>query len=121
MRKILMPLLVLLLGGLSFTGCSAIDDVLDDFINYSRLTIQEPSTDFTKYYNIKVTFDDKEFTALGTYQVPNNTIVNISWSYDCSATKHCSKKGNASKDVSVGSYENMTVTLDHGDLNISSW
>lgn len=121
MKKLLILLLSVLACGFVTTGCSLIDDVLDDFVNYSRLTIQESDGTYPKYRDIKVTFDDKEYTALGTYQVPNNTIVHISWYYDCTRTECCSKKGNASKDISVGSYENMTVTLNHGDVEITTW
>ena len=109
-----------ILVGTVTTSCSAIDEVIDDFINYSRLTVQESGEDYIKYRDIKVSFDGNEYNALGTYQIPNNTIVHISWHYDCSFSKHCDKKGNASRDISVGSYEDMTVTLDHGDIRITT-
>lgn len=118
MKKLLFVLTIFM--GVVTTGCSAIDDVIDDFINHSRLTIRESGDDYVKYRDITVSFDGNEYNALGTYQVPNNTIVHISWYYDCSFTKHCDKKGSASRDISVGSYEDMIITLDHGEVEITT-
>lgn len=101
------------------TGCSAIDGVLDDLVNYSRLTVQVQVGSVSRISDIKVTYDGKEYTAVGTYQVPNNTVVNISWYYNCPSW-HCNGKGTVSKNVSIGAYEDITVTLDHGEIVVKT-
>ena len=71
--------------------------------------------------NLKVKIGDDEYTAFGTYKVPNNTKVSISWSY-CETYYHINSWknvwNNASVDLMVGEIEHVTVTLVEGSAKI---
>ena len=126
MKKGLILSFFVILFSLSMTGCSAIDGVLDTFLNHSKLTVEQEyihisNADYrytVDYRDFKATFDGQEYTALGTYEVPNNTVVHMSWSYKCA---YCTngKWQTASTDISVGSFENLRVMIKCDEVSIS--
>ena len=120
MKKGLILSFFVILFSLSMTGCTAIDGVLDTFLNHSKLTVEYDYGHPVDYRDLKVAFDDQEYTAIGTYQVPNNTVVHISWSYKCGYYL-CGdgKWRTASKDVSVGSFETIRVVIACDEESIS--
>ena len=126
MKKSLILSFFVILFSLSMTGCSAIDGVLDTFVNHSKLTIEYDDThyagswsgdNYISYKNLKVTFADQEYTAIGSYQVPNNTEVHITWAYTCT---NCAVNSwiSASKDIRVGSFENVRVIINHDNVEL---
>ena len=92
-------------------------DYVEDFMDYSKLTILDDGAKIENasvYRNLRVKIGNEEHTAFGTYKVPNNTKVSISWSYD---TWNYGWK-NASVDLMVGEIEHVTVTLVEGSAKI---
>ena len=92
-------------------------DYVEDFMDYSKLTILDDGAKIENasvYRNLRVKIGYEEHTAFGTYKVPNNTKVSISWSYD---TWNYGWK-NASVDLMVGEIEHVTVTLVEGSAKI---
>ena len=92
-------------------------DYVEDFMDYSKLTILDDGAKIENasvYRNLRVKIGNEEHTAFGTYKVPNNTKVSISWSYD---TWTYGWK-NASVDLMVGEIEHVTVTLVEGSAKI---
>ena len=126
MKKGLILSFFVILFSLSMTGCTAIDGVLDTFLNHSKLAVGQEYIHISNagyrytldYRDFKATFDGQEYTALGTYEVPNNTVVHMSWSYKC---EYCSdgKWKTASTDISVGSFENLRVMIKCDEVSIS--
>lgn len=100
-------------------------DYVEDFMDYSKLTILDDgdltSGELSGYKNLKVKIGDDEYTAFGTYKVPNNTKVSISWSY-CETYYYINSWknvwNNASVDLMVGEIEHVTVTLVEGSAKI---
>ena len=127
MNKGLILSFFVILFSLSMTGCTAIDGVLDTFLNHSKLTVEQEyihlsidghSGRTVDYRDFKATFDGQEYTALGTYEVPNNTVVHMSWSYNCDYCTY-GKWKTASTDISVGSFENLRVMIKCDEVSIS--
>ena len=86
-------------------------------MDYSKLTILDDGAKIENasvYRNLRVKIGNEEHTAFGTYKVPNNTKVSISWSYD---TWNYGWK-NPSVDLMVGEIEHVTVTLVQGSAKI---
>ena len=105
----------LLVSVLSFVTTSC--DYVEDFMDYSKLTILDDGAKIENasvYRNLRVKIGNEEHTAFGTYKVPNNTKVSISWSYD---TWNYGWR-NASVDLMVGEIEHVTVTLVEGSAKI---
>ena len=105
----------LLVSVLSFVTTSC--DYVEDFMDYSKLTILDDGAKIENasvYRNLRVKIGNEEHTAFGTYKVPNNTKVSISWSYD---TWNYGWK-NPSVDLMVGEIEHVTVTLVEGSAKI---
>lgn len=106
----------LLTSVLSFVTTSC--DYVEDFMDYSKLTIFDDGAlargDGSAYQNLRVKIGNEEHTAFGTYKVPNNTKVSVSWSY------YSWTYGwrNASVDLMVGEIEHVTVTLVEGSAKI---
>lgn len=92
-------------------------DYVEDFMDYSKLTILDDGAKIENasvYRNLRVKIANEEHTAFGTYKVPNNTKVSISWSYDTWTYGW----RNASVDLMVGEIEHVTVTLVEGSAKI---
>ena len=92
-------------------------DYVEDFMDYSKLTILDDGAKIENasvYRNLRVKIGNEEHTAFGTYKVPNNTKVSVSWSY------YSWTYGwrNASVDLMVGEIEHVTVTLVEGSAKI---
>lgn len=130
MKKGLFFALLVSMFSLAITGCGAIDDVLDTFVNNSKLTVEMDyhHQDYlnsnyagseVNYRDFKITYGDQEYSALGTYQVPNNTVVHMSWSYQCEYYS-CgnSKWKTASTDISVGSFETIRVVIRCDEVSV---
>ena len=116
-----MSLLVSVLG---FAPISC--EYVEDFMDYSKLTIIDngklSASNTSAYRDLKVVFNDKEYTSFGTYKIPNNTVVNLTWSY---ADQYYGQYGdykdswrNASVDLIIGERESVTVTLIEGSAKI---
>ncbi len=115
-----MSLLVSVLG-FATTSC----EYVEDFMDYSKLTIIDDGqlcvSNTSAYRDLKVIFNDKEYTSFGTYKIPNNTVVNLSWSYaDQFYGQYVDNKDwrSASIDLIVGERESVTVTLIKGSAKI---
>ncbi len=111
MKKVLLGL-ALCLFAICNTGCSAIDSVLDDYLNYCTVTIEydydrDTSVD---YKDIKVAYGENEYAAWGSYRVPKGTVINLSWSYKVGAVaeKH---RHYVSENVSVGTNGKMSILV----------
>ena len=93
-------------------------DYVEDFMDYSNLTILDDGhstpDDGSAYKNLRVKIGNEEHTAFGTYKIPNNTKVSVSWSY------YSWTYGwrNASVDLMVGELEHVTVKLVEGSAQI---
>lgn len=71
------------------------------------------------YKDLKIIINGKEYTAIGFYQIPSNTVINLSWSYAYSLFVNTSFQqawGTASEDVSVGNCSNITLTIQGSQL-----
>lgn len=125
MKKGLILSFFVILFSLSMTGCSAIDGVLDTFVNHSKLTIEYDYThhfssgggsNYIDYKDLMITFADQEYVSIGSYQVPNNTTVHITWLYRCD---NCALSWQqASKDIHIGSFENVQVVINHDNIEV---
>ena len=122
MKRFLFISLFVSLLGLGATGCEIVDELMD----YSKLIIiddgHKTSTNTLAYKDLKVVFNDKEYTAFGNYKVPNNTIVKLSWSY---AEQYYGEYGdykdrwrNSSAELMVGERETVEVKLVSGKIEV---
>lgn len=122
MKKYLLGLIVCVFA-LSITGCSKIDDMLDEHLNYTNVTIEydynwHSSAD---YKNLKVIFDEKEYTAVGTYKVLKESVINLSWSYGYWDGIYAKVKwGDSSENVSVGTNKKMTIRISGSEVHITN-
>lgn len=121
MKKYLLGLIVCVFA-LSITGCSKIDDMLDEHLNYTNVTIEYDYGWYDKadYKNLKVIFDEKEYTAVGTYKVLKESVINLSWSYTYMDKYYDVKWGNASENVSVGTNKKMTIRISGSEVHITN-
>ena len=99
--------------GLGLTSCEYVEDYLD----YSKLTIVESTAQLeyghSAYKNFKIVFNDKEYTSYGTYKIPNNTIVKLSWSFNTDDWWR-----TASAELMIGERETVTVQLYNGTIKV---
>ena len=121
MRKTIQYFAVCLLA-ICAMGCSEFGELFDEYMNYSKVTIEydydwDPKAD---YKDFKVSFDDKTYSAVGTYKVPKGTILTMSWSYQYTVpfSSGVSKWAKTSKEISAG--ENMTVVISGPEVHIST-
>lgn len=118
MRKTIQYFAVCLLA-ICTMGCSEFGELFDEYMDYSKVTI-EYDYDWdseAEYKDFKVSFDDKTYSAVGTYKVPKGTILNMSWSYRYWVYEYPQTKwAKASKEISAG--ENMTVVISGSEVHI---
>ena len=109
--------------GLGLTGCEYVEDYLD----YSKLTVLDDGcltlNGASGYKDLKVTFNDTEHTSFGTYKIPNNTVVKLSWSYidkysDYGTGTTKEKWRNSSAELMIGERETVIVKLVMGKIEI---
>ena len=88
--------------------------ILDD----GKLTTSNASA----YRDLKVTFNDTEHTSFGTYKIPNNTVVKLSWSYD---DQYRNEYGDlkdrwrtSSAELMIGERETVIVKLVEGKIEV---
>ncbi len=105
---------------LGFTGCEYVEDYLD----YSKLTILDDGTSTLNgasgYKDLKVTFNDTEHTSFGTYKIPNNTVVKLSWSYADRYYDYGYKEKwrNSSAELMIGERETVIAKLVEGKIEV---
>lgn len=116
MKKLLLGLFISLmcLGSIS---CSRINEVLDDHLNYSKVNIKYDSKYYAEYKDLKIIFDEKEYNAVGSYKVPKNTIIDISWNW---RSGYGGDWEYSSESVSIGAYENTNITIKADKLIIEN-
>ncbi|MBQ7966413.1 MAG: hypothetical protein IJ290_00650 [Bacteroidaceae bacterium] len=120
MRKTIQYFAVCLLA-ICTMGCSEFGELFDEYMDYSKVTIEyDYNWDYrADYKDFKISFDDKTYSAVGTYKVPKGTIISMSWSYAYTADSHYNTKwAKASKEVSAG--ENMTVVISGSAVRIKT-
>ncbi len=104
--------------GLGLTGCEYVEDYLD----YSKLTILDDgklsASNASAYRNLKVTFNDTEHTSFGTYKIPNNTVVKLSWSYADQYGDYFERWLNSSAELMIGERETVIVKLVEGKIEV---
>ena len=107
--------------GLGLTGCEYVEDYLD----YSKLTILDDGNSTLNgasgYKDLKVAFNDTEHTSFGTYKIPNNTVVKLSWSYIDKYSEYGTMKEkwrNSSAELMIGERETVIVKLVEGKIEI---
>ena len=122
MKRFLFISMFVSMLGLGLTGCEYVEDYLD----YSKLTILDDgklsASNASAYRDLKVTFNDTEHTSCGTYKIPNNTVVKLSWSY---ATQYYGAYGdlkdrwlNSSAELMFGERETVIVKLVAGTIEV---
>ena len=120
MRKTIKYFAVCLLA-ICAMGCSEFGELFDEYMDYSKVTI-EYDYDWdseAEYKDFKVSFDDKTYSAVGTYKVPKGAILSMSWSYRYFDYGYVEGKwAKASKEVSAG--ENMTVVISGSAVRIKT-
>ena len=119
MRKTIKYFAVCLLA-ICAMGCSEFGELFDEYMDYSKVTIEydyywDANAD---YKDFKISFDDKTYSAVGTYKVPKGTIISMSWSYAYADSHYNTKWAKASKEVSAG--ENMTVVISGSEVHITT-
>lgn len=122
----------LCLLGIITTSCDLIEDIATDLLGgseeptpevtdptpeFAELTIKYDYSGAMDYRDLKVTFGEETYTAIGKYDVPFNTVVNISWSIYGANWQTAGTWEKHSKDVRVGD-ENMTIIICGREINI---
>lgn len=118
MRKTIKYFAVCLLA-ICAMGCSEFGELFDEYMDYSKVTIEYDYDWYANadYKDLKISFDDKTYSAVGTYKVPKGAILSMSWSYTYPINGGMSTKwGKASKEISAG--ENMTVVISGSEVHI---
>lgn len=121
MKRFLFISMFVSMLGLGLTGCEYVEDYLD----YSKLTILDngklSASNASAYRNLKVTFNDTEHTSFGTYKIPNNTVVKLSWSYTEQYIQYGDYKDrwlNSSAELMIGERETVIVKLVDGKIEV---
>lgn len=113
MKKVLLGL-ALCLFAICNTGCSAIDGILDDYLNYSTVTIEYDSRASGvafDYSDLKVSFGENEYNAIGVYKVPKGTVISLSWAYSQVYAGGVRDWCKCSEEISIGTNKNITITI----------
>ena len=95
-------------------------------MDYSKLTIMDDgalsTSNASAYRDLKVTFNDTEHTSFGTYKIPNNTVVKLSWSYTKQYYDDWGNRQdrwlNSSAELMIGERETVIVKLVNGKIEV---